>query len=79
MKISIEINCDSAALQDNLEDELQRILDTVVMKVLAQLERDGRCICTAKESADKLLDINGNTVGTLSVWNDLDQNTFEEE
>jgi hypothetical protein len=70
MKIKIEINCDDAALHDNLEVELPRILTTALGKVYAQLERDGRCICEALESDDKLLDINGNTVGTVRVIRD---------
>jgi hypothetical protein len=67
MKIKIEISCDDAALHDNLHGELTRILSTIPDKVCAQLERDGRCICEALESNDKLLDINGNTVGYLKV------------
>ena len=67
MKISIEIDCKDAALHDNLEEELRRILNTVTDKVLRQLDRDGRCICEALESDDKLLDVNGNTVGSLKL------------
>lgn len=67
MKIKIEINCNGTALHDDLAGELDRILGTATSKVVAQLERSGRCICEALESTDKLLDINGNTVGTVEV------------
>jgi hypothetical protein len=67
MKIKIEVDCKNAALHENLEVELRRILNTATDKVLRQLERDDRCICEALESDDKLLDINGNTVGFLKL------------
>jgi hypothetical protein len=67
MKILVEIDCEGAALHDDPENELPRILNTIPQKIWEQLERDGRCICEALESSDKLLDINGNTVGTVKV------------
>jgi hypothetical protein len=67
MKIKVEIDCDNAALHDDLEGELTRILNTVPGKICKQLERDGRCICEAKESSDKLMDANGNTVGYVRL------------
>jgi hypothetical protein len=70
MHILIKIDCSNDALHSNLEVELGRILSTIPEKVCRQLERDGRCICEALESADKLLDVNGNTVGTVRVTHD---------
>ena len=67
MKIKIEIDCENDALHNDPEGELRRILGMVPNKILKQLERDGRCICEAKESSDKLLDINGNTVGFVKL------------
>jgi hypothetical protein len=70
MEIEIKINCDDAALEDDGgidEIELHRILCTVPPKITSQLERDSECICEAEESVDKLMDINGNTVGFLKV------------
>ena len=67
MVIKISIDCECADLHDNLYMGLERILKTIPKKLFKQLERDGRCICTAKESADLLKDLNGNTVGTLEV------------
>lgn len=73
MRICIEINCDSAALfedDDHVDEvELHRILCSVPPKVNQQLERPP-CLCDAPEAADKLLDINGNTIGTLKVIHD---------
>jgi hypothetical protein len=69
MDIRIEINCDDDELHSNFSNELPRILGTIPEKILSQLIRDGRCLCTALESSDKLLDINGNTVGTVKVLN----------
>lgn len=65
--IHIEINCDGSALHDDIIGELGRILSTVPSKIEQQLERSGRCICEAKEAADLLLDVNGNTVGTVRL------------
>lgn len=65
--IRIEIDCKDAALHDDIYEELKRILATIPDKIVEQLERDGRCICIALESADKLFDINGNTVGTVEI------------
>ena len=65
--IRIEINCDGSALHDDIIGELERILGTVPAKIEQQLERSGRCICEAKEATDLLLDINGNTVGTVEI------------
>ena len=62
MIIRIEIDCDDDALEDDGsidEVELHRILCTVPPKVNNQLD--------APEALYKLLDINGNTVGTLKV------------
>jgi hypothetical protein len=67
MKIKIEIDCSDAALHDDLENELTRILSTIPEKISLQLERDGRCVCEALESTDKLLDINGNTVDRVRI------------
>lgn len=67
MRILIEIDCNGSALHSDIIGELGRILSTVPGKIEQQLERDGRCICFAKEAADKLIDINGNTVGTLEI------------
>jgi len=67
MNIEIKINCDDDALHSNFKRELRRILNTIPDKICEQLERDGRCVCEALESADKLLDINGNTVGVVKV------------
>ena len=67
MKIIIELETDNDAFQHgHLYTEIHRILKEAVEKIREQRRRLP-CICTALESADKLLDINGNTVGSITV------------
>ena len=67
MKISIVFSTDNAAFKDcGFMTECCKILDQAMDKIKAQRKRQ-RCLCTALESADKLLDTNGNTVGTLTI------------
>jgi len=70
MKLTIEINMDNAAFDGPLCGELSRILSSVTRKVESQLERSPECICDAPEIDDKLLDINGNTVGSVRLQNE---------
>lgn len=69
MRVVITVNCDSAAFSrcDDPSVELSRILAGCVKKFRAQLEREPGCICDAPEADDKLLDLNGNTVGSIKV------------
>jgi len=64
MKIIIEVECQGAAF-DNFEYEIHRILNQAEHKILQQRDREPATICDAPEAADKLLDVNGNTVGTV--------------
>jgi hypothetical protein len=66
MKVTIEINCNSAAFDDDPIPELTRLLAMVPRKVVKQMHRPS-CMCDALESVDKLLDTNGNTVGRVIV------------
>lgn len=66
MKVQIEIELDNDAFNGNLLGELRRILLTVPTKVKAQLQRPAS-ICQAPEASDKLLDINGNTIGKITL------------
>jgi len=66
MRVTIEIDCDSAAFEDDIAEALRYVLATVPLKVQKQCLRPS-CLCNAPESADKLLDINGNTVGRIMV------------
>jgi hypothetical protein len=68
MKIIIEFECDNAAFEGWLfQREVLRILLDAHRKIGEQLSRKEGCVCTALESADKLLDSNGNTVGSVKV------------
>jgi hypothetical protein len=74
MKVYIEIEMDSievvmgsAAFEHRARtSELHRILSMVASKVGDQLRRPDS-LCDAPEAADKLLDINGNTVGSVRL------------
>lgn len=67
MKIRIEIDCDNAAFEHDTIGEVERILRGIGPKLRDQMGRAPGCLCTAPESADKLKDRNGNTVGTLTI------------
>lgn len=67
MKIIIEIDCTDDAMMSDPIGELERILQTVPRKFEEQYGRAPGCLCNAPESADKLRDSNGNTVGSLTV------------
>jgi hypothetical protein len=66
MKILIEIDCENAAFWPDPFEEIYRLLEQAKTKVRIQADRP-ECLCDAPESADKLLDYNGNTVGTVRV------------
>ena len=67
MKVTIEIVMDSAAFDIVPKIELKRILSTIPDKVSAQMRRSKECVCVTPEIDDKLLDMNGNTVGFVRL------------
>ena len=67
MKILIELETDNACFEEDFQFSLEHVLGQVHDKVAQQRRRSARTICTSPESADKLLDINGNTVGSVLV------------
>lgn len=67
MKIFIELETKGAAFAENFYGALTYVLDQLPEKVLEQKQRDPRTLCTSPEAADKLLDVNRNTVGRLWV------------
>lgn len=66
MRIHITIDTDNAAFEDD-EHELLRIIQTIPAKIEEQKARGEDCLCDAPEAGDKLLDINGNTVGKVRI------------
>jgi len=56
MDITIKVNCDNAAFEDDMRGELKRILDQVVAHVV-----------TNQRTEANLYDTNGNKVGTVKV------------
>lgn len=67
MRLVIEIELDNDAFANEPELEVGRILDTCGGKFFRQLSRVGGCLCDASEVDDKLLDVNGNTVGSIRL------------
>jgi hypothetical protein len=64
MKITIEIDTDNAAFEDRMEWEIHSMLLQAERKIRVQMERPP-ALCTHPEAADKLLDGNGNTCGSV--------------
>lgn len=65
MLVKIEFSTDNAAFEE--ASEIHFVLAQIAKKVQAQAARSEDCICTAAEADDKLLDHNGNTVGSIVV------------
>jgi len=62
LKIRIEIECVNAAFSDDY------LMAQAEQKILEQIGRPRLgVICDAPESADRLLDSNGNTVGRVAL------------
>lgn len=70
MKIIIEIEMDNDAFAEYPEIELRSVLNTIPSKFNRIRMRSADCICAALEADDKLLDINGNTVGRITLEKD---------
>jgi hypothetical protein len=66
VKVRIEFDMDNAAFEDDLNGALQFIFAQAHRKIHEQLERK-EALCKAPEAADKLLDLNGNTVGSIEL------------
>lgn len=67
MRVKLEFNMDSHAFEDeDLDVALAFMFRQARRKIIEQLARPA-ALCTAPESADKLLDVNGNTIGSIQV------------
>lgn len=66
MKITVEFGTENAAFSEDFEGEIRYVLFQARRKIMEQLERPD-CLCDAPESADKILDHNGNTIGRVEV------------
>ena len=73
MKVYIEFDCDNDSFGD-FDDETERILDQAHDKLLSQRYATAATVCQHPEPMHKLLDTNGNTVGSVklvhSKWDD---------
>jgi len=73
VKVYIEFDCDNDSFGD-FDDETERILDQAHDKLLSQRYATAATVCQHPEPMHKLLDTNGNTVGSVklvhSKWDD---------
>lgn len=67
MHIFIEFHTDNAAFEDDGRAYITDAIMQSVLKIEAQMRRPEGCTCTAPEAADKLLDTNGNTIGSVRL------------
>jgi hypothetical protein len=65
MKLTITLDMDNAAFQDDLRRETARILDTVPDRVLEVLTH--QTFRGGVDATEKLLDLNGNSVGQFHL------------
>jgi hypothetical protein len=70
MKVKIAFDCNNAEFDYQLFDEIDNVLAQAFRKIKEQASRKSGCICNHPESADILLDSNGNTIGTVELIND---------
>lgn len=61
MKITIEINCDNAAFEDDAGGEIARILNSIASEAQEFYHPTNNRMCPV------VRDINGNKVGTVTV------------
>ena len=72
MKVIIEIHCDNAAFEDNMVDEVQRILRSAGEKFADLVEDD-------EPNERPLRDSNGNRVGTIDVDPEREEDDEDDE
>lgn len=60
MKITIEITCDNAAFEEDLEGEVQTVLDRAMAKFHVLL----------RDESVRLVDSNGNKIGKMTLESD---------
>jgi hypothetical protein len=67
VRLCMDVDIMELSTTIGLEKEIYCVLNTVPSKVMRQMERDPRCLCTAPEADDLLKDLNGNNIGYVSV------------
>lgn len=70
MKVKIEVDLDNDAFQLSFHAELLRVLHSAADKAEKQFYATKATHCTAPEPMHKLLDSNGNTVGSVELIDD---------
>jgi hypothetical protein len=66
MKITIQFYTDDASFEDDFHEAIKHALDQAKKKIRVQLKRP-KSLCDAPEAADKIIDVNGNTIGYVSL------------
>jgi hypothetical protein len=66
VKVYIEFDTDNACFEDNFEGSLMHVLTEAALKIPQQMIREPS-LCKHPESADILMDINGNTIGCVRL------------
>lgn len=68
MKVTITFETGTAAwVDEGFGWQLRHVLEQVEGKVMRQLTREPGCVCDAPEADDKVIDSNGNTIGSVKV------------
>ena len=67
MRVTISFDTDNAAFEDDFDAELTRVLRHLPRKIRAQMGRAPGCLCVTPEADDKIIDSNGNTIGSVCV------------
>lgn len=73
VRVVIDVETVNSAFDYTARSELKRIIDEQVWPKMAEQQERRPARCTAPEAADKLLDKNGNTVGSLTVYLEGDE------
>ncbi len=66
MKVYIEFDTDNACFEDNFEGSLTHVLAKAALKIQKHVVAYKRCV-VLPEATDNLLDINGNTIGSVKT------------
>ncbi len=65
MKVYIEFDTDNTCFEDNFEGSLTHVLAKAALKIQKHVAYK-RCV-VLPEATDKLLDVNGNTIGSVRL------------
>jgi hypothetical protein len=72
LKIKIEIDTDNASFEDDFYGQLRNLMEQAYEKVIVQISRNNDHegfvdLGLTLDASDKLLDVNGNSVGIVRI------------